>query len=160
FNATLTVSNSGGSNSVATVPITVGSVPPVPVISSPSGNIAPVEPGTVISYSGSASDPEDGPLPGTSLQWDILLHHNTHVHASSLTTGYAGSFVAQSHGEGTYSYELVLTATDSSGLQAKTSVVVPVLPDTTPPTAPDNLAATGSGSSVADLSWTASTDSV
>ena len=78
-------------------------------------------PGQTITYSGSATDPEDGALPASSLQWTVLLHHNTHVHTFVGGTGTQGSFVAENHGPiGTFFYEIILTATDSSGLQAST----------------------------------------
>ena len=37
----------------------------------------PCIPGQTITYRGSATDPEDGTLPGAALQWTVLLHHNT-----------------------------------------------------------------------------------
>jgi glucose/arabinose dehydrogenase/chitodextrinase len=157
FTATLTVTNSASDSSSASVPITVGSLPPSPVITSPADG-TPVEPGQVVSYSGAASDPDDGALPGSALQWDILLHHNSHIHAFVGGTGATGSFTAEFHGAGTYSYELLLTATDSSGLKGTTSVNLPVLPDTEPPSVPQNLVATATGPSTISLTWDASTD--
>ena len=56
------------------------------------------------------------PLPASALSWTVLLHHNTHVHTFVGGTGSQGSFVAENHGPiGTFSYEIILTATDSSG---------------------------------------------
>ena len=56
------------------------------------------------------------PLPPSALSWTVLLHHNTHVHTFVGGTGTQGSFVAEDHGAvGTFSYEIILTATDSSG---------------------------------------------
>ena len=99
-----------------------------------------------MSYSGAATDHEDGTVPGSSLEWKVLLHHNTHVHTFVGGTGTSGSFVAENHGSiGTFSYELILTATDSSGLQASTSVNIPVVSDDSPPTAPTGLTATAHG---------------
>ena len=51
-----------------------------------------------------------------------------------------------------------MTATDSSGLTHTTSVTLPVLSDTTPPSDPTGLVATAIGSSQINLAWTASTD--
>src|SRR6185295_19403686 len=84
----------------------------------------------------------------------------THVHTFVGGTGSSGSFVVEDHGAiGTFSYEIILTATDSSGLSADTSVTLPVGSDTDPPTAPTNLAATASTSGVS-LNWTPSTDNI
>jgi glucose/arabinose dehydrogenase len=154
----LTVKNSANLTATATTSVTVGSLPPVPTISSPSGGLV-VQPGQTVNYSGSATDPDDGTIPGSGLSWTVLLHHNTHVHTFVGNTGPSGSFVVENHGPvGTFSYEIILTATDSSGLKTNTSVSVQVGSDTTPPSAPSNLVASPLGFSQASLSWTASTD--
>ena len=83
----------------------------------------------------------------------MLLHHNTHVHTVVGGTGTSGSFVAEDHGPiGTFSYEIILTATDSSGLRASTSVNIPVGERRMPPSAPAGLAATAAATPV-DLAW-------
>src|SRR5690606_11190343 len=47
---------------------------PTPTITAPTvGTLWKV--GDVISFAGSATDAEDGALPGSALTWDILLHH-------------------------------------------------------------------------------------
>ncbi len=69
--------------------------------------------GDTVNFSGSATDPDDGPLTGDSLMWEISLHHNTHEHFDAGTaTGETGSFSFPDHGANTYA-ELCLTATDS-----------------------------------------------
>ncbi|HEX5090526.1 MAG TPA: LamG-like jellyroll fold domain-containing protein [Nocardioides sp.] len=158
YTAKLTVSTGSGSSSSDTVDVTVGSTPPVPSISAPVDGTS-VIPGQVISYAGSATDPEDGPLPPSALKWTVLLHHNSHVHTFVGGSGSSGSFTAEDHGDiGTFSYELLLEATDSTGLKATTSVHVPVGNDTTPPTAPSALTATPVNQNRIDLSWAAATD--
>ncbi len=131
FVATLTVTDANNQNSSATTRVTVGSLPPVPTILTPSAGTVSV--GQTIPYSGSATDPDDGEIPPSGLSWTILLHHNTHVHTFVGSNGPTGSFVAVYHGLGDYAYELILTATDSSGLTASTSVLLPVAPDTQAP---------------------------
>ena len=159
FNARLTVT-AAGLSSTATVPIVVGSTPPVPTITSPADGTN-VLPGQTITFQGSATDPDEGPLDPSALTWTVLLHHNTHVHTHIGGTGAQGSFVVEDHGPiGTFSYEIVLEARDSSGLSATTSVTLPVGADPTPPTAPTNLVASAPSSGQAQLSWTASTDNV
>ena len=85
------------------------------------------------------------------------MHHNDHTHTQLFTTGPTGSVVIQNHGIGTYSYEFQLTATDSSGLTHTTSVTLPVISDTTPPSDPTGLVATAAVGQI-NLSWTAATD--
>jgi glucose/arabinose dehydrogenase len=158
FSARLTVTNTASQSSSTTVLVTVGSLPPVPVIATPAAGGPGVQPGDVVNYSGSATDPDQGPLPPSALSWTVLLHHNTHLHRFVGGTGSSGSFVAEEHGAGTYSYEIVLTATDASGLSASTSVIVPLHTDTTPPSAPGSLSATANGANAISLAWTAATD--
>ena len=82
----------------------------------------------------------------SALKWTVLLHHNTHVHTFVGGTGDQGSFVAEDHGPiGTFSYEIILEATDSTGLKSTTSVNLPVGSDTSPPSAPTGLTATAAG---------------
>jgi glucose/arabinose dehydrogenase/chitodextrinase len=156
YQAVLTVQAPGNNTATASVPITVGSLPPMPTIQSPQ-NGSGVEPGETVNYSGSATDP-DQTIPASGLHWEVLLHHNTHIHSFVGGTGSTGSFVAEYHGVGNYAYELILTATDASGLSTSTSVQIPVLPDSTPPTDPTNLNATAASAYAINLSWSPSTD--
>jgi glucose/arabinose dehydrogenase/fibronectin type 3 domain-containing protein len=160
FAAKLTVTNGSGLSSSSVAPVTVGSAPPTPTITAPADG-STVYPGQTITYKGSATDPEDGSLPASSLEWTVLLHHNSHVHTFVGGTGSQGSFVAQDHGAiGTFSYEVILTATDSSGLKKSKSVNIQVARDTSPPTAPSGLTANAPGSGQINLNWSASDDNV
>ncbi|MEV6932012.1 LamG-like jellyroll fold domain-containing protein [Dactylosporangium sp. NPDC051485] len=159
FLAKLTVTGSAGLTSVATTTVTVGSAPPVPTISAPLNNTT-VQPGQTVNFAGSATDPDQGPLPASALSWTVLLHHDTHIHSFVGGSGASGSFVVDDHGPiGTFSYEIILTATDASGLRSSTSVLLPVGSDSVPPSAPGNLTAAVNGTQVA-LNWAASTDNV
>lgn len=157
FTATLTVNNAQNLGSSDSVKITINSVPPTPTITAPS-NGARYAPGATVTYQGSATDPEDGTLPASALSWQVFLHHNQHVHFYSNSTGTSGSFVVQDNGPDSFYYEIVLTATDSSGLQASRSVNVYVDLPSLP--APGNLVATATSNSQVSLTWTASTGSV
>jgi glucose/arabinose dehydrogenase len=160
FLVRLTVTSASGLSSTSVAPVTVGSVPPTPTIHLPATG-TPARPGETIAYSGSATDAEDGSLPASSLQWTVLLHHNTHVHTFVGSRGAQGTFMAEDHGStGTFFYEVVLTATDSSGLKSSVSVDLPVAQDTSPPTIPTGLTADATGISEVDLAWAAATDDV
>jgi glucose/arabinose dehydrogenase len=124
FNARLTVTNTQGQSATDNVLIAIGSTPPTATILSPA-NGTQVRAGDVVSYQGMATDPDQN-LPPGALSWAVLLHHNDHVHPHSTATGAGGSFIVAEHGVGTYSYEIVLTATDSSGLTNRKSITLPV----------------------------------
>lgn len=111
---------SGGSNS-----------PPSATISTPSPSLT-FKVGDTITYSGSATDPEDGTLTGSSLAWNIRIQHcpggDCHVHPYVQETGAGGTFTVPDHGDDMF-FELILTATDSAG--AKDSASVSIHPQTT-----------------------------
>ena len=85
--------------------------------------------GDVIPFSGIATDPEDGSLPPSAYSWTILFHHDSHVHPTlgPLSGMTGGSLTIPSTGHdfsGNTRYEIILTVTDSSGLQHTSSVFV------------------------------------
>lgn len=129
FTARLTVKDPSGASDSATVEIEVGSLPPVATITKPASEIVATV-GQTIEYSGSATDPEDGALTGTSLFWQVIIQHNDHFHVMSDNTGAGGSFTVQEHGGvgDTYSYIIRLTATDSVGLTDVKEVRVRIAP--------------------------------
>jgi glucose/arabinose dehydrogenase/PKD repeat protein len=127
FDAKLTVTNTNNESSSDTVKVTIGSLPPVPTITLPFDG-AIVHTGDTVVYQGSATDPDDGNLPASALSWTILLHHDTHVHSYLTNTGTGGSFVVGDYGLGTFGFEFILTATDSSGLTTSVSHSVSIQP--------------------------------
>ena len=100
--------------------ITAGG-PPVPRILTPADG-STFKAGDVISFSGDATDPEDGALAASRLSWKIVFHHDTHIHpVLDGFVGSSGSVTIPTTGhsfKGNTSYEIVLTATDSDGIQA------------------------------------------
>ncbi|TLZ83810.1 MAG: hypothetical protein E6K03_03900, partial [Methanobacteriota archaeon] len=99
----------------------VTNAPPVATIATPvAGTTWKV--GDTVSFSGSATDPEDGTLPASALTWDIVLHHcapddpnSCHTHLIQSFPGVAqGSFAAPDHEYPSY-LEVRLTARDSGG---------------------------------------------
>ena len=85
----------------------------------------------MITYSGDATDPEDGTLPASAYTWNIDFLHDNHVHPGTAVTGVkSGSFTIPSTGhdfEGNTRYRIQLTVTDSDGLQS--TKVVTIWPD-------------------------------
>jgi glucose/arabinose dehydrogenase len=104
--------------------ISPGNDPPVPTISSPSASLT-WKVGDPISFSGSATDAQDGVLPPADLSWNLTILHcpsNCHTHDVQTWPGVAsGSFAAPDH-EYPSHLVLTLTATDSWGISASTSV--------------------------------------
>ena len=94
----LTVTATDGAQVSTTVRVTVGSQPPVVTITTPATGT--ITPGQTVIYEGSATDPDEGPLPPTALAWTIRLHHNTHVHVKGSSTGSQGTLTAENHGIG------------------------------------------------------------
>ena len=121
FTATLTVTDTGGLSNTAQVYVTAGNSAPVVTITVPTtATVWSV--GDVINYSGAASDPEDGPLTGANLSWEIGIVHGSHNHPAIHTSiGATGSFTAPDHGNNIY-FNVCLIATDSGGLQTRKCV--------------------------------------
>jgi glucose/arabinose dehydrogenase/fibronectin type 3 domain-containing protein len=156
FTAALTVTASGGIQTSTAVRVTVGSLPPLVTITAPANGTF-VAPGQLVNYQGFATDPDEGLLPPTALKWTILRHHNTHVHTLGSTIGSQGALTIESHGSGRLVYEIILTATDSSGLSSSASIALPLPNTTDPPTAPGAPVATPVSPTRIELSWAPST---
>jgi glucose/arabinose dehydrogenase len=97
--------------------------PPVPVINTPLAGTY-YNAGDTISFSGTASDPDQGPLPASALTWQVDFQHDTHAHPFiPATSGITGSsFVIPTDGEKSDNvwYRIYLTATDATGLRTTT----------------------------------------
>jgi glucose/arabinose dehydrogenase len=123
FLAKLTVTNAQNLKSIpAEVTITVGSLAPSARIISPT-NGQRVVPGTVVNYSGVGNDPDETITPD-KLSWQIVLHHDDHIHPQTNSVGESGSFIVSAHDGGLFFYEIILTVTDSTGLKAVERVFV------------------------------------
>jgi glucose/arabinose dehydrogenase len=118
------VSDPIGAQSIAEVKVNPGETPPVPTISTPLPGVL-WRAGDRISFSGSATDAEDGPLPPSALSWKYEIVHcsspeTCHIHPGETFEGVqSGSFLAQNH-EYPSHLRLTLTATDSHGLTQTT----------------------------------------
>jgi uncharacterized repeat protein (TIGR01451 family) len=124
YTVRLRVTDTHGGFDTASTVINVSNLPPVPTIASPLPTLT-WKVGDVISFSGSATDPEDGAVPASRLSWSLVIQHcpsNCHTHPVQDFVGVSsGSFTGQDHEYPSY-LMLTLTATDSNGLSASTSV--------------------------------------
>ena len=149
---TVRVSNASGNVTSAPVVITViANKPPVAKIETPQTGTF-YRAGEVISFSGTASDQEDGVLATRSLEWNINFHHDTHKHDEPAIHGVSsGSFTVPVEGETSSNvwYRIILTATDNNGLTGKDSVDVhPLTSMITLNTEPEGLTLTLDGQPV------------
>ncbi len=76
--------------------------------------------GQTITFSASATDPEDGTLPPSAYTWRVDFHHDTHVHPfiAPFSGVAGGTFVIPDTGEASVDvrYRIYLTVRDSLGL--------------------------------------------
>jgi hypothetical protein len=103
-----------------------GGLAPLSVTFDATGSRDP-DPGDTISFSGHATDAEEGSLPPSALRWSLVLHHCTtpsdcHVHPlQDFPAVDGGSFAAPDHEYPSW-LKLSLTVTDSGGLSDEASV--------------------------------------
>ena len=100
----------------------------------PTGTITAPGSGTLyrggqsFTFSGSATDPEDGVLPPSAFTWRVDFHHDFHVHPfMQPTTGVtSGTFTIPDRGETSQNvfYRVVLIVRDSAGLTHTSTVDV------------------------------------
>ena len=96
-----------------------GNQPPTGTISQPvEGTL--YSGGQVFNYSGTATDPENGTLPGSAFTWRVDFHHATHTHPFVPETSGAssGSFTIPTtgHTETNVWYRIYMTVRDAGGL--------------------------------------------
>jgi glucose/arabinose dehydrogenase len=122
--ATLKVTDSNGATDTDSVTISVGNTRPTAAINTPAAGTT-WKVGDKISFSGSATDAQDGTLPASALTWKLIMHHcpsTCHTHPLDTFDGTrSGEFTAPDHEYPSY-LELQLTATDSGGLTDTKSV--------------------------------------
>jgi hypothetical protein len=115
-------------NSTLSTPISISAgTRPTATILSPTDGVL-FKAGDVISFSGSATDVEDGTLPASAYTWNIDFLHEGHVHPGTPITGVtSGTFTIPTSGHdfsGFTRYRISLTVKDSSGLQSTSSVTI------------------------------------
>ena len=113
------VTNVAGSPSAeAVVVVTTDHLPEPQIVTPPVNSF--YNAGDVLSFSGSASDVEDGNLPASALSWRIDYHHDVHTHPFlPETSGISSGTVTIPSGDDVAAdvwYRVWLTARDSQGL--------------------------------------------
>ncbi|HYH00908.1 MAG TPA: PQQ-dependent sugar dehydrogenase [Terriglobales bacterium] len=110
------------------ITISVGNTAPVPRISNPSTSKLWYV-GQNISFSGSATDTQDGSIPASRMQWSLSLVHcdyfnpsSCHSHLIQTWNGVSGASFRSPDHEYPAHLVLSLTATDSGGLTGTTSI--------------------------------------
>src|SRR6185436_18154940 len=99
YKVKLRVTDPHGANATAGITITAGNTRPTATITTPLSTTT-WHAGSVIAFSGSATDPQQGTLTGSALTWTLVLHHcpsNCHEHTVQTFTGASGSFTAPEH---------------------------------------------------------------
>jgi PKD repeat protein len=145
YQATLVVLDGDGAASpAARTRIDVGNTPPAVTIGAPLlGTRFRV--GQPVSLAGSATDTQDGALPGSRLSWRVVQHHATHTHPYLPPTPGVGTVTTMPAPEdlqaaGNSYLTVQLTATDSGGLTTTVSQdLLPRVVDVTLATAPRGL---------------------
>ncbi len=120
YTARLTVTDTLGVSDSETVVISSGNSAPTAVMDTPSASLTWAA-GDTVSFSGHATDPQQGTLPASALHWKLRMQHcpavdSCHTHFLQEWDGVAsGSFAAPDHEYPSY-LELELIATDAQGL--------------------------------------------
>jgi glucose/arabinose dehydrogenase len=126
YHPVLQVTDDQGASDTATVTVTAGNTAPNAAIDSPASSLT-WKVGDTISFSGHATDTQDGTLPASALSWSLIMHHcftptDCHTHLIQTFNGISsGSVTAPDH-EYPCWLEVRLTATDTGGLTSTTSV--------------------------------------
>lgn len=122
--ASVVARDAGGAAALARVDVYVDDQAPHASIVSPAASLN-WKVGDPIFFSGIGSDPEEGTLPPSAMEWTLIVHHcpsNCHSHTVQSWSGVAaGSFGAPDHEYPSY-LELILTVTDSVGLSDTTTI--------------------------------------
>ncbi|GAA4837402.1 ThuA domain-containing protein [Kitasatospora terrestris] len=124
YNATLTVTDSGGKTAALSVPVTVGNTRPTLTFTEPAlGSFAAV--GDYVNYTLTGSDPEDGALDCSKVLVIAALGHDTHTHDGGSTHGCSGTIrmPLEGHGSEVDTFlQLSATYTDTGGLDVHAGV--------------------------------------
>lgn len=147
---TVVVSNTHGdvTSDAATLAVTAFNSRPEVTITSPANGIS-FKAGETFTFTGQATDAEEGVLGESSLSWRVDLHHNIHVHDGLPQPGsysFEYTIPIEGHTETDIWYRIYLFAEDSEGLRDTAYVeLFPELVDINLQTQPDGLELTIEG---------------
>ncbi len=144
YHVGLRVTDSRGLSSTTFVDIAAGTSAPVPVIDTPAASLAWAV-GDTIAFSGHATASNGAAIPASGLTWTVILHHcpsDCHNHTVQTISGVASGSISAPDHDYPSTLELRLTATDSFGVAAATSV------DLSPKTATLAIASNPAGISI------------
>ncbi len=127
FTARLRVTDQRGALDLSDpIMISAGNTAPTAFIDAPLSSLTWKVNDSIV-FSGHATDPQEGTLPATKLDWTVRIQHcpsDCHAHTYQTFDDVAGgSFPAPDHAYPSY-LEILLTATDSKGLTHTTSVSI------------------------------------
>jgi glucose/arabinose dehydrogenase len=136
----LTVTDTTDSTSSSITHVVQAGEPPTVTIDTPAPTLTWAA-GDDIQLSASATDPQDGTLPGSAFSWNVVLDHcppeqACHKHSVVDFTGATGSFPAPDHDYPSH-LTITVTVTDSVGLTD--TATMDLLPKTTDLTVATNL---------------------
>lgn len=135
------VNNDFGSvtSTAATLTVLPAGVPTATIASPTAGTL--YRGAQTFTFSGSASDPEDGSLPASAFTWRVDFHHDDHTHPHMPPTSgiTSGTFTIADRGETSANvfYRVILTVEDSDG--STDTTFVDVLPRTSVITLNSNI---------------------
>ena len=120
----MTATDSGGRSAVALLSVSPGNTPPQVQLRAPA-NESLYRAGQRLTLRATATDAEDGELPGRAIEWQAILHHRGHQHylLTGLTGSTAGFRIPSDHTADSL-FRLIVTATDSGGLESAQSVQI------------------------------------
>ena len=120
YRAVVTNAVGSATSNAATLTVTAPNTAPVAQVLTPAIGTTYAA-GTTISFSGDATDAEDGTLPASAFSWRVDFHHADHVHDGTPFNQGAksGTFDIPNTGEtdADVFYRLYLTVTDAGGLR-------------------------------------------
>ena len=118
FSVVVTNDLGSATSADAVLTVTANQAPTATIVQPTAGTL--YSGGTVITYSGTGSDPETGSLPASAFTWRVDFHHDTHTHPFVAPTSGAtgGTFTIPTTGETSANvwYRIYLTVSDSAGL--------------------------------------------
>ena len=130
YEAVVRIQDAGGLERTVSLIVSVNNTPPQVTVTSPMDNaLFPPAASTNVPMTSSVFDAEHAPGQLTC-RWDVLLHHNTHVHPEPPVSDCTSSAVVSgAHGanDEVFYFEFIHTVTDAHGLS--TSVSHSIFPD-------------------------------